>query len=190
MCGGASSEMFLSIQELAEHEIVFREKFDPGVIDLGADVRQRGLLQANGRAELIEEQRGHKHTIDDIHLAGEVSASLELPCARCLQPVVTDVLRPFDLMYRPLGADAGQEELSINQGEADIGYYTGEGLQLEDVVREQVLLALPIKVVCTEACKGLCPTCGQNLNQGACGCPEPAGDVRWRALEGIRDKIK
>ncbi len=190
MCGSASSEMFLSIQELEEHEIVFREKFKPEVIDLGADVHQCGPLEAHGRAELIEEHRGHKQTIDDIHLAGEVSASLELPCARCLQPVVTDVLRSFDLLYRPLGSDAGQEELSINQGEADIGYYRGEGLQLEEVLREQVLLALPIKVVCSEACKGLCPTCGQNLNQGPCACPGPAGDVRWRALQDIRDKFK
>ncbi len=182
--------MLLSVEILEDHDIDFREEFAPEVIDLGEDVRQRGILRASGHADLIEEQLGRKQKLDDIHVAGELSASLELACARCLEPVVRDVRRSFDLLYRPRGSDAGHEELSVTDAEADIGYYTAEGVLLEDILREQVLLAVPLKVVCSEECKGLCPRCGQNLNQGACACPEPAANERWSALKDLKDKLK
>ncbi len=182
--------MLLSVEVLEDHEIDFREEFAPEVVDLGPDVRQRGMLRSSGHADLIEEQLGRKAKLDDIHVAGELSTTLELLCARCLEPVIRDVQRSFDLLYRPLGSDAGHEELSVTQAEADIGYYTGDGVLLEDILREQVLLAVPLKVVCSEECKGLCPRCGKNLNQGGCGCPEPKADERWSALEGLKDKLK
>jgi len=96
---------------------------------------------------------------------------------------VQKVARHFDLLYRPLGTDAGHEELSVTVAEAEIGYYQGEGLLLEDAVREQVLLSVPLKVVCREECKGLCPTCGKNRNAESCGCAPPLGDPRWSALK-------
>jgi uncharacterized protein len=99
------------------------------------------------------------------------------------------VSREFDLLYRPLGSDAGRDELSVTDAEAEIGYYQGEGLLLEDAVREQVLLALPLKMICREDCKGLCPQCGKNLNEGDCSCTAPVQDLRWAALKEIRDKL-
>ena len=70
------------------------------------------------------------------------------------------------------------EERSIRGAEADIAYNQGEGLLLEDLLREQVLLAMPLKAVCSEACKGLCPRCGLYLNGEACAC-QPVADQRW-----------
>jgi len=104
-------------------------------------------------------------------------------------PVVQQVARSFDLLYRPLGVDAGQKELSVTTTEAEVSYYQGEGLLLEDAVREQVLLALPLKVICREDCKGLCPHCGKNLNTEQCSCAEPVEDLRWSALKEIRNKL-
>ena len=120
---------------------------------------------------------------------GDFSTQLKLRCARCLEPLVRDVAGDFDLIYRPLGSDAGTEERSIRGAEAEIGYYQGDGLLLEDVLREQVLLAVPLKAVCSESCKGLCPRCGKNLNLEACTCP-PVSDQRWNALGQIREKLK
>jgi uncharacterized protein len=71
-----------------------------------------------------------------------------------------------------------------------VSYYQGEGLLLEDALREQVLLALPLKVICREDCRGLCPHCGTNLNIGQCSCAEPAEDPRWAALKDIRSKLE
>jgi uncharacterized protein len=182
--------MLIEIHELERHPIDFDEKFLPGRIDLGADLRQRGPLQARGRAQLVEEHHGKHKLIKDIRLKGELSASLEIACARCLVPVVQDVEREFDLLYRPLGADAGQEELTFSVAEAEIGYYQGTGLLLEDALREQMLLGVPLKAVCREDCKGLCPQCGADLNLAQCSCQVPVGDPRWSALKELRSKLE
>jgi uncharacterized protein len=118
-----------------------------------------------------------------------LETSLEVPCARCLYPVVHPVERSFDLLYRPLGIDSGHAELSVTDAEAEIGYYEGEGLLLEDALREQVLLALPLKTICREDCKGLCAHCGKNLNEVQCSCVDAVEDPRWSALKEIRDKL-
>src|SRR5579863_322588 len=182
--------MFLDIHELERHPLDFEEEFQPDVIDLGGEARQRTPLKATGHAEMVEEHHGKHQVIKDIRLRGRLTAGLELQCARCVEPVAQDIVREFELLYRPLGADAGREELSVTGAEAEIGYYQGDGLLLEDAVREQVLLAVPLKVICREDCKGLCPHCGTNLNLEQCSCSEPMEDPRWTALKDIRSKLE
>jgi uncharacterized protein len=182
--------MFLDIKDLELHPLDFEEVFQPGVIDLGGDVRQRGPLKTSGRAEVVEEHHGKHQVIQDLRLRGRLSAKLELQCARCLDPVPQDVNREFELLYRPLGVDAGKDELSVTDAEAEIGYYQGEGILLEDVLREQVLLALPLKITCREDCKGLCPQCGKNLNQEQCSCSTSVEDPRWAALKEVRSRLE
>jgi uncharacterized protein len=182
--------MFLDIKELELHPLDFEEEFPPDVIDLGGEARQRTPLKTSGRAEVVEEHHGKHEVIKDIRLRGRLSTGLELQCARCLEPVQQDVNREFELLYRPLGADAGRDELSVTAAEAEIGYYQGDGILLEDVLREQVLLALPLKITCREDCKGLCPHCGKNLNEEQCSCNVPMEDPRWAALKEIRDRIE
>jgi uncharacterized protein len=182
--------MFLDIKELECHPLDFEEELQPDVIDLGGEARQRTPLKTAGRAELVEEHHGKHQIIKDIRLRGRLSAGLELECARCLDPVRQDVTREFELLYRPLGADAGRDELSVTDAEAEIGYYQGDGILLEDVLREQVLLALPLKVTCREDCRGLCLHCGKNLNQDKCSCSVPMEDPRWAALREIRSKLE
>ncbi|HEX8817225.1 MAG TPA: DUF177 domain-containing protein [Terriglobales bacterium] len=181
--------MLIEIRELEDHPVDFDEQLAPGAIDLASDIVQKTPLHAAGRAQLVEEHHGKHQIIKDIRLAGALATSLELPCARCLEPVAQKVDRKFDLLYRPLGSDAGKEELSVTGAEAEVGYYQGNGLSLEDVLREQVLLALPLKAICREDCKGLCPHCGKNLNVENCSCQEPADDPRWLQLKEIRGKL-
>lgn len=182
--------MLIEIAELELHPIDFQEEFPPDAIDLGADVRQTSVLKASGRAQLVEEHHGKHKVIQDIRLQGDLATRLELSCARCLEPVAQNVARAFDLLYRPLGTDAGNAELSVTAAEAEIGYYQGEGLLLEDVLREQVLLAVPLKAICREDCKGLCPVCGKNRNNELCSCAPAAGDPRWEALKDLREKLE
>jgi uncharacterized protein len=181
--------MLIEIEKLELHPVDFREEFSPGAIDLGAEVRQRTPLRSEGRADLIKEHYGKRKVVEDIRLKGKLDTSLEVVCARCLEPVEYKVDRSFDLLYRPLGTDAGHEELSITDAEAEIGYYQGESLLLEDALREQVLLAVPLKTLCREDCKGLCPHCGKNLNESQCSCAEQMEDPRWAALKEIRSKL-
>jgi uncharacterized protein len=182
--------MLIEIAELELHPVDFQEEFPPDAIDLGADVRQLSVLKTSGRAQLVEEHHGKHNVIKDIRLQGDLATTLELPCARCLDPVRQDVARTFDLLYRPLGTDAGNEELSVTAAEAEIGYYQGEGVLLEDALREQVLLSVPLKVVCREDCKGLCPSCGKNRNTDPCSCAPVVGDPRWAALKDLREKLE
>ncbi len=182
--------MFISLQELELHKVEFDQAFPPGAIDLLPDVRQLSELHTDGRAELLKEHHGKKKIIEDIRVVGELSTSIEVPCARCLDTVVRPIERQFDLLYRPRGVDAGHEELSVPDAEAEISYYTGDGIELEDVVREQLLLSVPLKALCRDDCKGLCPHCGRNRNLEACDCQPASGDPRWAALEGIRKKLE
>ena len=182
--------MFISLQELELHEVNFDEEFRPEAIDLGNESRSQTPIHSRGRATLIEEHHGKHNSLKDIRLVGELSATVELNCARCLETVVRDITRNFDLLYRPLGSDAGREEVTVTQAEAEIGYYQGDGLLLEDVLREQILLAVPLKVVCREDCKGLCPGCGSNLNHEGCSCAEPLPEPRWEALKDIKNSLK
>ena len=182
--------MFLDIHELERQPLDFEEEFLPGALDLGGEGRQRTALKAAGRAEIVEEHHGKHQIIKDIRLRGRLTAGLELECARCIEPVAQNITREFELLYRPLGADAGRDELSVTDAEAEIGYYQGDGILLEDVLREQVLLALPLKVTCREDCKGLCVHCGKNLNEAPCGCTTVMEDPRWTALREIRSKLE
>jgi len=181
--------MFFEIRDLELHPIDFAERFPPGAIDLGVDYRQVAPLETSGRADLVEEHHGKHKVIKDIRVKGGLATRLESSCARCLEPIVQDVQRDFDLLYRPQGADAGRDEISVTEAEAEISYYEGEGILLDDVVREQVLLAVPLKVTCREDCKGLCPHCGSNLNQERCSCDVSVEEPRWAALKEIRSKL-
>ncbi len=182
--------MFIRLQDLEAEKLEFQQEFRPGAIDLGTEVTQQTPMQTSGRAELIEEDHGRKRVIRDIRVVGRLSTRVEVRCARCLEPVESLIESDFDLLYRPLGADAGKDEVSISEAETEIGYYRGEGLLLEDVLREQLLLSTPVRLLCREDCKGLCPHCGRNRNKEACQCMEESPDARWEALKGLREKLK
>lgn len=182
--------MLITVAELQLDAVEFDEHFSPEAIDYGEDIRQVGPLDAKGRADLIEENRGHKQVIPDIRVRGDYSGRFEVPCARCVEPVEHPLKASFDLLYRPLGVDAGTAEHAISTSETEIGYYNGDGLVLEDVLREQVLLSLPEKTLCRADCKGLCPSCGRNLNTETCSCESEKTDPRWNALSDLRSKIK
>src|SRR4051794_25749053 len=164
--------MFISIHDLELRKVEFAESFAPGAIDLGPDLLQRTPLKATGRAELLEEHHGGKHNVQDIRIVGDFSTEVELKCARCIEPVVQALSSEYDLLYRPAGTVTREEEVAINEADTEIGYYSGEGLLLEDALKEQILLSVPIRVLCNEDCSGLCPQCGQNRNTSPCDCAE------------------
>lgn len=182
--------MFIKIKDLELRKLEFKETLSPSIIDLGEDIVQKIPLHVAGCAELIRESRGARQVVEDIRLVGSFSTRIEVRCARCLDPVENPVSGAFDLIYRPQGVDANGEEAAISKAETEIGYYQGEGLLLEDALKEQLLLALPAKQVCRESCKGLCPHCGRDLNVESCACSSAIQDPRWSALEDIRKKLE
>jgi uncharacterized protein len=182
--------MEFRVSELEKEPIEFDLQLKPGAVDFGEEAKQDGPLATSGLAEVIHEHRGPKEIVADIRLRGRFAGEFELPCARCVEPVKIPLTAEFDLIFRPIGADAEAPERSITAPETEIGYYQGDSLLLEDVLREQVLLSLPVRTLCKPDCKGLCPRCGKNRNLEACTCEEGPADPRWEALSGLRSQIK
>ena len=186
--------MLISLQDLRKHKNVldYEKEFPPEGFDLGPDVRPTSSVKATGRVTLIQEHTGDHGTLDDIRVAGDLKADLEILCARCLEPVHYPIQRDYDLLYRPQGWDSsgGEKEVEMQDKDAAISYYEGEGLELKDVLQEQMLLEVPLKTLCKDECKGLCPHCGRNLNTGECECAKAATDPRWEALKDLKDKLQ
>jgi uncharacterized protein len=170
--------VFFAIQDLEVRKIHFDVDFPPGEIDLADDnLRQQGDIQAKGVVELLT------HTLGEIRIKGHLKASIQSDCDRCLEPATYRFDEDLDLFFRPVDTSPEGEEVEIDEGEAEISFYEGEGIELEDVVREHILLLLPMQKVCREDCKGICPVCGQNRNVVACACEVKPADDRWAALK-------
>jgi uncharacterized protein len=182
--------MEFQVSELEKEPVEFDLELRPDDIDFGQEATQDGPLSTSGRAEVIHEHRGPREIVHDIRLKGRYSGTFQVPCARCVEQVRVPLAADFDLIFRPVGADAGTLERSISAHETEIGYYQGDSLLLEDVLREQVLLSLPVRSLCKPDCKGLCPRCGKNRNLEACSCEEGPSDARWEALAGLRSRMK
>jgi uncharacterized protein len=182
--------MEFKVSELERDPIDFDLELDPGAVELGEEAEQVGQLATAGRAEVLHEHRGPRDIVADIRLRGNFGGKFQVPCARCVEPVEIPLSADFDLIFRPAEADSEALERSITAPETEIGYYQGDSLLLEDVLREQVLLALPVRTLCKPDCKGLCPRCGENRNSHPCNCEEGPSDLRWEALAGLRDRIK
>lgn len=171
----AARTMLISVEELREHPVRFDEQFAPGHIDyLTEGLQQVAPLRIEGNANLLA---------DEIEIRGHLETTVELECGRCLEPVRQPVDVKYDLIYRPMSSITRAEEFAIPRGEEEIGYYQKGGLLLEDVAKEQVLLALPMAAVCRDGeCRGLCKVCGGNLNREDCGCDKRPADPRWQGL--------
>ena len=105
---------------------------------------------------------------------GVAHAQAEVPCGRCLEPAQIGIDSPIDVTFVPgaLAQEPAQHE--IHGDDPDYCTYTGEEIDFSDLVRESVLLGVPLAPLCREDCRGLCPQCGTDRNRGSCTCPSPA----------------
>jgi len=121
-------------------------------------------------------------------LVGRTQTTLEVPCSRCLEPMVLPVDAAFDLRYQPHTVNTGEGEREIEEDDLTTAFYQKDEIDLEQLMREQFYLALPMKPLCSEDCKGLCSMCGTNLNKGTCDCKREFEDPRFDALRQLRSK--
>ncbi|MFQ5457012.1 MAG: DUF177 domain-containing protein [Myxococcota bacterium] len=145
-------------------------------LDLGAEGEFRDPLRID--LELIR-------TGEDVFVSGRVGGKLTLPCLRCLQPVAAPFSGSFRVTYMPAPAD-----LSAGAGKGgedeDVFYHENGAFDLLPMLREQLLVALPERALCSEACRGLCPTCGADLNDAGCGCPAQEGFSKFEKLRKLK----
>ena len=174
--------MFISLQQLEQRPVRFDLKIPADDIEFDPKLKQASALRAEGTATLLN------HSLGEIRVQGKLSVTMQATCDRCLEPTDFPIENQFDLLYMPAETGKGGED-EIEESGIDVGYYEGNGLAVNDILREVVLLALPMQLVCSEACKGICPVCGQNRNQRDCGCQAEAADDRWSKLRTLRAEV-
>jgi len=122
-----------------------------------------------------------------VYVRGNLKAVISQECSRCLEPAVLTVEGDFVYTLVPEKAEF-EEEIELTAAELETGYYRGDFIDLAPLVCEQIVLQVPIKVLCSDDCKGLCPHCGKNLNTGSCNCRSDVVDNRLAVLKNFRVK--
>jgi len=180
----SQSQYFIDLKDLAHEKLSFSSSFDPGVVDLGAEnIRQVGNLDWAASAERVGAE---------IRITGKLDTTVELACSRCLDPARIQVSKPFDLFFRERDEAMfdEDEEVELHENDTRTAFFIGTKLAISDILREQILLTVPMKALCTIDCKGLCPTCGTNLNSGSCECPAEEFNPHMDTLLEIKRRLE
>jgi uncharacterized protein len=128
---------------------------------------------------------------DTVHVRGHLSAEVALQCGRCLEPFRVPLEQELDLFYlphRPEMGDEEEDEVELSDRDMVVAYYRDGTLDLGEVLREQLFLAMPLARVCREACRGLCRACGANRNTVDCACPPEESASPFSSLRTQFDK--
>jgi uncharacterized protein len=129
------------------------------------------------------------HEDRDLQVGGTVCTSIRYTCSRCLKEYIRPLSAQFELSYAPHPGVSGGEEIELKYEDMHVGFYDGIGLDVDQMIVEQIELALPMKIICGEDCLGLCPGCGVDLNETPCRCPRGQGDSRLAVLLEFRKKM-
>ncbi len=124
---------------------------------------------------------------DTVYVRGNLSATIRQDCSRCLEMATVTVDGDFVYTLAPEKAE-WEEDIELSAQDLETSYYRGDFIDLAPLICEQIVLQVPIKVLCSEDCKGLCPRCGTNLNTGSCQCRSDIVDDRLAVLKKFRVK--
>jgi uncharacterized protein len=125
-----------------------------------------------------------------VRLVGTLRTTLECDCSRCLELFAVPVDSTLDLLFLPASANVARgddDEQEVREDDVGVSYYKDDEIDLGDVMREQFYLALPMKPLCREDCRGLCPECGVNRNRETCACKTEWVDPRMDPLKKLKD---
>ena len=159
--------LVIHVSKIPPEGLSIETPLGPGEVHLDAE---EGVALRGGTL------RCHVERGDDdmVHVRGRLQAEVGLGCGRCLEAFALAVDQELDLFYLPHEAGQDQEEedeVELSDRDVVVAYYEGDRLDLGDVIREQIVLAVPLRRLCREDCRGLCPRCGLNRNQQPCDCP-------------------
>jgi len=188
--------MQLDLTRIREAETPFAKVFEPEALAVEGDP-----FRITGPVELT--MVVHKDA-DRYRLVGQVRGQLELACSRCLEPFAMTFEPAFDLRYLPqhlnVGGhrDAADEDEDhededgaatggeVGDGDLTTSFYGDDQIDLVQLIREQMFLAMPMKPLHSDDCRGLCPTCGANLNETTCDCRTEWIDPRLAPLRNLK----
>ncbi len=167
-------------QLLREHTGAVRQ-YDVSEDITGLDPDIRPLEPLTGHVTLMRD-------VDGILATGHLETVVQMECSRCLAPVVTSVETDLEEDFVPTVDVVTGQHVPLPE-DADPATLIDEHhiLDLTEVVRQDLVLALPVRPLCREDCLGICPVCGQNRNENPCECVVDEADPRWAALEELKD---
>jgi DUF177 domain-containing protein len=150
----------------------------------GADVAHKDEdLRLSGPVDFAADV--HKDH-EKVRLKGRVRGTLALDCSRCLEPYSLPADAAFDVLFLPASSNVGESEREVQEDDVGVSYYKDDVIDLNDVMREQFYLAMPMKPLCREDCRGLCPVCGVNRNRETCTCESTWTDPRLEPLRALK----
>jgi uncharacterized protein len=130
------------------------------------------------------------HKERDLHVDGTVQTAISFRCSRCTREFSRSFSASFDLSYLPQPKWTNEDaEIELKYEDMEVAYYDGIALDVDLMVLEQIELAMPMKFICREDCKGLCDQCGADLNEGTCLCRKEETDSRLSGLLEFRKKM-
>lgn len=169
--------MRIEVENLKEKEQAeaFSHSYAPGEVELEDE---GGRLVSDAEVQGSASRKG-----EEVRVRGSIKTEVELLCDRCAAPVRTPLEVEFDARFIPRAAAADEtENVELLADDLGLATYEGDAVDVDELVREQIVLALPLRNLCREDCKGLCAKCGADLNAGQCSCEQVERDPRWAAL--------
>jgi uncharacterized protein len=171
--------MIIDLLQLGEHEKVFAYEIQPNEIELDEDsARLNKPVKVAGKL---------KKRIAQVDVSGEITGEIELDCSRCLQTQETILDITFNVEYVSAEHSTSDKEAELGEKDLEVSVYEDDKINLDELVREQILLSLPTRFYCKDDCQGLCLKCGANKNLKNCNCEQKEIDPRWSALKKLID---
>lgn len=169
--------MRIELESLEKGE-EFVQVYQPGELELDdQDLRLTEPAEIRG---VVRKKGG------EVEVLGQLSTTAEAVCARCLKPVQLRIAEELSERFVAAVSWRSEEQHELREEDLNLAVFNGEAIELDDLVREEILLALPAQVLCREHCQGLCPICGIDRNVSACDCETGQIDSRWGALKDLQ----
>jgi len=173
--------MIIDLNKILPEGQEIKKNFKPAAI--GLDIKEAIIKQdISLELQISKINRGFR-------FLGSLRGLINIQCARCLEFYPYPISTPFELVYLPL-AEAKEGEIELKDRDMNVSFLPEEKVDLRELVREQILLLLPMKPLCSEDCRGLCPRCGVNLNLKQCKCNSKRIDPRLEPLKKIKGLFK
>ena len=176
-------EMLIEVSKVPKKGLFVKHSFSPSELGLVRNGEFSLKKPAPAKLEIVVKGRR-------CEIKGEVSFELELICSRCLEEFPFLSSSSFELVYLPRDEMPTEPDLELTPNDLKVSFYQDDEIDLSEVVREQIILAIPMKPICSPNCKGLCPMCGANLNQAPCNCQREAIDPRLAPLKDLKARLK
>jgi uncharacterized protein len=169
--------MKISLSDIRDEGLRIHTHMSPGWLDNIPELKsgEEGMRLASD----IDVDLTVTKALREVTVLGNLTFSIEVPCSRCLETVRLEISPDIRLMLSPA-------DKVIDVDDVDHETYRGDEVDLDDYLRGLIAVSLPVKVVCSDDCKGLCPVCGTNLNKGTCGCEKEWEDPRFAELKKLK----